>query len=182
MDIKLGNLNIVSTTVHPELIGKPVSEFLSSLSDSLNVGVAEIDPNFSDTANFCEKYNITPEKAVNCVIVEAKRGGDRGLAAVVIASNTKADVNGAVCDALNVRKASFAQMDKAVSESGMEYGAITPVGLPSDWVILVDKFVADSSYVVIGSGIRGSKLIVTGAFLASLPNAQVIEGLAHPRS
>ena len=180
MEIKLGNLDIKQATEHPELMGKPVSEFLSMLPDVSGVGVAEIDANFSDTANFCGKYKITPEQAANCVIVETK-GGDRKLVALVVLSSTRADVNGAVCDALGVRKASFAQMDRAVSESGMEYGAITPIGLPSNWTILIDKAIADSSYVVIGSGIRGSKLIVPGSFLASLPNAQVVEGLAKSR-
>ena len=33
--------------------------------------------------------------------------------------------------ALDVRKASFLSMDRAVEESGMEYGGITPVGLPA---------------------------------------------------
>jgi hypothetical protein len=33
---------------------------------------------------------------------------------------------------------------------------------------------------VIGSGIRGSKIILDGALLAGLPAAEVIEGLAVP--
>ena len=90
-------------------------------------------------------------------------------------------MNGAVRSALSVKKVSFAQMEKAVSESGMEYGAITPIGLPAPWPILIDKAVTDSDYVIIGSGIRGSKLAVPGSFLAALPNAQVIEGLAQRR-
>ena len=32
--------------------------------------------------------------------------------------------------------------------------------------------------LIIGSGIRGSKLLLSGAALASLPGAEVIEGLA----
>jgi prolyl-tRNA editing enzyme YbaK/EbsC (Cys-tRNA(Pro) deacylase) len=80
---------------------------------------------------------------------------------------------------LDVRKASFAPMDEAVSLTGMEYGGITPVGLPAEWPILVDKAVADAPELVIGSGIRGSKLLISGATLAALPGAEVIEGLAQ---
>ena len=73
-------------------------------------------------------------------------------------------------------------MEQAVAQTGMEYGAITPVGLPPGWAILIDKKVADSDYVIIGSGIRKSKLAVSGKFLASLPNAQVLECLGQQKT
>lgn len=43
----------------------------------------------------------------------------------------------------------------------------------------IDKAVVDSEYVIIGSGIRKSKIAVPGSFLASLPNVIVIEKLAN---
>ena len=182
MNIKLGNLEILPVQEHPELMAKPVAYLVLSLPNNQEIGITKIDSNLSDTANFCEHYKITPEEAANCVVIETKSGGERKLAAIVILSSTRADVNGVVCDTLGVKKASFAQMEKAVRESGMEYGAITPVGLPSEWPILVDKAAADAKLVVMGSGIRGSKLVIHGSFLASLPNARVVEGLANPRS
>jgi len=163
------------------MVAAPVAAAISQLPDTATVGVAEIDPTLSDTAAFCEQYGVTAEQSANCVIVEGKRGEERKMAAVILLASTRADINGAVCKALDVKKASFAQMEKAVSESGMEFGAITPIGLPASWPILIDKAVAESAYVVIGSGIRTSKLAVPGSFLASLPGAMVIEGLANPR-
>ena len=65
-------------------------------------------------------------------------------------------------------------MDLAVTETRMEYGGITPVGLPAGWPILVDAAVAATPYVVIGSGLRRSKLVVAGADLARLPDAEVL--------
>ena len=62
----------------------------------------------------------------------------------------------------------------------MEYGGITPVGLPADWPVLVDEAVAKTGSVVIGSGIRGSKLRLPGPLLAALPAAQVLPGLGIP--
>ena len=62
----------------------------------------------------------------------------------------------------------------------MEYGGITPVGLPADWPVLVDEAVAKTASVVIGSGIRGSKLRLPGPLLAALPAAQVLPGLGIP--
>ena len=62
----------------------------------------------------------------------------------------------------------------------MEYGGITPVGLPDDWPVYVDSRVAESPHVVIGSGVRGSKMVVPGKSLADMPNAEVVDGLANP--
>jgi prolyl-tRNA editing enzyme YbaK/EbsC (Cys-tRNA(Pro) deacylase) len=76
---------------------------------------------------------------------------------------------------LDTRKASFAAMDLAVAETGMEYGGITPVGLPSGWPVLVDAAVAGTPYVVIGSGLRRSKLVVAGADLLTLPGAELLD-------
>jgi len=65
-------------------------------------------------------------------------------------------------------------MASAVSLTGMEYGGITPLGLPPVWPILVDLNVIDQERVIIGSGIRGSKLLAATEVLASLSNAQVL--------
>ncbi len=70
-------------------------------------------------------------------------------------------------------------METAVTESGMEYGAINPIGLPSNWPILIDSRIIDLPAVVIGSGLRKSKIILPGSILATLPNAQVVEGLGQ---
>ena len=64
------------------------------------------------------------------------------MAACMVLATDRADVNKAVRKHLDVRKISFAPMDEAVSQTGMEYGGITPVGLPPDWPILVDAAVA----------------------------------------
>ena len=56
----------------------------------------------------------------------------------------------------------------------MTQGGITPVGLPADWPILVDEAVAAAGPVVIGGGVRGSKLLLDGAELAKLPHARVL--------
>jgi len=179
MDIKLGTLHIIPAAEHPELLAASVASALSSLAGASGVGVTEIDPNLSDTAAFCEHYQVGTNQAANCVVLEAKRGDKAWSAACVVLGSTRADVNGLARKTLDARKVSFAPMEQAVAQTGMEYGAITPVGLPGDWSILADKAVADSEYVIIGSGIRKSKLVVSGSFLASLPNAQVLDGLGQ---
>jgi len=97
-----------------------------------------------------------------------------------VLATTRTDVNTTVRKRLGVRKASFLPMDDAVAMTGMEYGGITPIGLPADWPVLVDSAVAELPAAVIGSGLRRSKMVVTGQALASLPTAEVIEGLGRP--
>ncbi|MFF7754304.1 YbaK/EbsC family protein [Streptomyces sp. NPDC007971] len=138
----------------------------------------DTDPRWADTAVFVEHYGRDLlERSANCVVVAGKRGGDTTLAACVVLSTTRADVNGVVRRHLGARKASFAAMDTATGETGMEYGGITPIGLPADWPVLVDAAVADLPYVLIGSGRRRGKLLVPGKALAELPGAVVLEGL-----
>ena len=180
--MKLGILEFSVATEHPELLAPAVSAVLAKLSNAGEVGVAEIDPTLSDTAAFCEKYQIGMEQAANCVVLEAKRSERTWFAACVILGTTRADVNGLARRTLDARKVSFAPMEAAVSQSNMEYGAITPIGLPAGWSVLVDKAIADSGHVIIGSGVRKSKLLIPGNFFASLPNVQILEGLGQIKS
>ena len=69
---------------------------------------------------------------------------------------------------------------EAVEESGMEYGGITPIGLPSAWPLLVDRAVTTAGPVIVGSGVRRSKLALDGAALGRLQGAEVRDGLGTP--
>jgi prolyl-tRNA editing enzyme YbaK/EbsC (Cys-tRNA(Pro) deacylase) len=180
--MQLGKLTFLPIEEHAELLAEPVLKALINLSDAGGIGVAEIDPSLSDTAAFCEHYQIGMGQAANCVILEAKRGDRTWFSACVILGSTRADVNGLARRTLDARKVSFAPMEQAVKQTRMEYGAITPVGLPADYPILIDKTVADSEYVIIGSGIRKSKLAISGKILASLPNANVLEDLGREKT
>ncbi|MFD4031142.1 YbaK/EbsC family protein [Streptomyces sp. NPDC058637] len=138
----------------------------------------DTDPAIADTAVFVEHHGPgLLDRSANCVVVAGKRGGEVTLAACVVLSRTRVDVNGAVRRHLGARKASFAPMDTAVDETGMEYGGITPIGLPAAWPVLLDPAVADEEWVLIGSGRRRGKLIVPGKALAALPGAVLVEGL-----
>ncbi|MER5847701.1 YbaK/EbsC family protein [Streptomyces sp. NPDC002012] len=138
----------------------------------------DTDPAIADTAVFVEHHGAELlDRSANCVVVAGKRGGDVTLAACLVLSHSRVDVNGAVRKHLGARKASFAPMDTAVGETGMEYGGITPIGLPAAWPLLIDPAVVDEEWVLIGSGSRRGKLIVQGKALAALPGAVVVEGL-----
>ncbi|WP_084960002.1 YbaK/EbsC family protein [Thermoactinospora rubra] len=158
----------------PDLLAEPVARAVRALEDPGRVLVAEIDPDLADTAAFCEKYGVSLEESANCVVVAARRGGVTGYAACVVLATMRVDVNNVVRKRLEARKASFAPMAEAVELTGMEYGGITPLGLPEGWPVLVDTAVAQHPRVIVGSGVRRSKLSVPGATLAGLANAEVL--------
>ncbi|MCW2881020.1 MAG: hypothetical protein JWQ95_5120 [Sphaerisporangium sp.] len=168
----LGTLDWVSAGERNDLLAAPVARAVADMADE--VAVAPIDPALADTAAFCERYGVALEESANCVIVAAKRGGETRYAAVMVLATMRADVNGVIRRHLDARKTSFAPQQDAVAMSGMEFGGITPLGLPEDWPVLVDSEVARQPYVVIGSGIRGSKLALAGEALTRLKTAEVL--------
>ncbi len=176
--LTLGLLRAQHAADRTDLLARPVVAALAGWEAA--VSVAPIDPALADTAAFCAAYDVSPAASANCVVVTGKRAGEQRWAAAVVLATTRADVNGVVRRRMDVRKVSFAPMDDAVAVTGMEYGGITPIGLPAGWPILVDAAAAAAGPVVIGSGIRGSKIILDGADLGRLPGAEVIKGLATP--
>ena len=165
---------------HLDLVAAPVATALAGWARTDEVAVVEIDPDLADTAALTEAYSLPLEASVNCVLVAGSRGGQERIAACLVAADTRADVNTVVRKLLDVRKASFLPMDRAVAESGMEYGGITPIGLPAAWRVLVDAAVLTVPAAMIGSGVRRSKIILPGSALGDLPGAEVVEGLGRP--
>ncbi|WP_460630352.1 YbaK/EbsC family protein [Intrasporangium mesophilum] len=172
MPSAVGNLTWVDASDRPDLVAPPVADALPLVP---RARVAEIDETLADTAAFCAAYDVAPEASANCVVVEARRGETTTLAAVMILATDRADINRVVRRYLGARKISFADQAKAEALTGMQQGGITPVGLPDDWPILVDRGVAAAGDVVIGAGLRRAKLLLDGASLAELPNAEVLD-------
>jgi prolyl-tRNA editing enzyme YbaK/EbsC (Cys-tRNA(Pro) deacylase) len=140
LDSITGRLKLQPARDVPELLAEPVRVALTALPDQLaaRCWVAEIDPDLADTAALCEHYQVPLQASANCVVVTGKRSGMLRWAGCVVLATTRADVNGVVRRRLDVRKASFAAQDEAVNRTGMEYGGITPLGLPDGWPVLVD--------------------------------------------
>ena len=167
-----------------DLLADPVAAALRALETSSDgahlvrqAQVVPIDPQYSDTDALNAHYALDPEATGNCVLVAGKRTGEERIAACVVRAPDFADVNHVVKKRMDVRKASFLPVERAVEMSGMEYGGITPVGLPEDWRLFIDGAVAERGTVLIGSGVRHSKLLVPGALLVALPGAERVENL-----
>jgi prolyl-tRNA editing enzyme YbaK/EbsC (Cys-tRNA(Pro) deacylase) len=172
----IGRLQTVPAGDRIDLLAEPVAAAAQSLD---GVHVAEIDPALADTAALVDAYGVPLEVSANCVVVAGKRGGEQRWAACVVLATTRVDVNGVVRRRLDVRKVSFAGMTDAVEATGMEYGGITPIGVPAGWPVLVDPMVVATDLVVVGSGLRRSKLVLPGSGLLQLPGAEVLEGLGR---
>ena len=159
-----------------DLLAEPVAAAVGSVPGAQ---VAPIDPTLADTAAFCTAYDVSLGASANCVVVAGRRGDVTTYAAVMVLATHRADVNGVVRKHLGVRKISFAPHEDAVRLTGMEFGGITPVGLPDGWPVLVDEAVVAAGEVVVGSGLRRSKVLLTGEDLLTLPGAERLD-LARP--
>ena len=174
----LGGLTTVPAATRSDLLSGPTAAVLANAGLLDEIGVVEIDPDVSDTAATRERFGLDAGTLANCVVVAGKREGVERIAACVVLATTRADINSAVKRLLDVRKCSFLPMDRAVELTGMEFGGITPIGLPADWPVFVDSRVTATDVVIIGSGVRKSKLLLPGALLGSLPGVRVVDDLA----
>lgn len=172
-----GSLETASVLDQLDLVATPTAQFLQGFAAAGQVGVVEIDPELSDTAATQGAYGLSNEMLVNCVIVAGKREGVERIAACLVPFTKRADINNAVKRRLDVRKASFLSRERAIELTEMEFGGITPLGLPAQWPILVDAEVLELPLALIGSGIRKSKLILPGKVLAQVPGVEIVPGL-----
>ena len=175
--LKVGGLTGVPALSRPELLAAPVVAALRQWAVGDHVEVVEIDPELADTAALTAAYDLPLDASGNCVVVGGRRDGVERVAACVVRADTRADVNNLEKRRLDVRKASFLATDQAVRETGMEYGGITPVGLPADWRVFVDESLTEAAVVILGSGVRRSKLLLAGTTLAHLPGVEVVPAL-----
>jgi prolyl-tRNA editing enzyme YbaK/EbsC (Cys-tRNA(Pro) deacylase) len=175
---RLGTLSSVPASLRPDLLAEPTQHALAGAGLLEQVGVVEIDPALSDTATTQQEFGLQSDTLANCVVVGGKREGNERLAACVVLADSRADINGVVKRLLDVRKASFLAVDRAVELTGMEFGGITPIGLPTEWPVLIDRRVTETDIVVLGSGVRRSKILVPGNLLGRLPHVEIIDGLA----
>ncbi len=135
-----------------------------------------IDPEFADTAAFCEKYGYPADRTCNTIIVASKKEPKHYCACTVLA-HTRLDVNKKVTRLMGVPKASFAGAEEMNALTGMQVGGVTPFSLPPGVTLFVDSRVMEPDWVIIGGGGRSLKIKVSPkAFIKA--GAQVVENLA----
>jgi prolyl-tRNA editing enzyme YbaK/EbsC (Cys-tRNA(Pro) deacylase) len=137
------------------------------------------DPEFADTAAFCERYGVAPQDSANAIVVVGK-GEPRRYACCVVLATTRLDVNGAVRRRFEVRKASFASAEETRELTGMLIGGVTPLALPADLPVWVDDRVMRRVSVVLGGGSRSQKIRVSPELFRRMPTAEIVPDLAIP--
>ncbi len=139
--------------------------------------VVECDPDFADTANFCERYGYSMEASANAICVVGK-SAERPMVCCVVLASARLDVNGVVRRRLGTRKASFADAAATVERTGMMIGGVTPFGLPAGLPVWIDAAVMECDQVIVGGGSRDCKILCPPASLLAVDGAEVVENLA----
>ena len=161
-------MNNTVTTLHPSV--------LAGLDRcGIEYRVFECDPDFADTAVFCEKYGYKTSQSANAIIAATKAEPVKFACCIVLATH-KVDVNKKVSQLLGTKKVSFASGEQTVELTGMQIGGVTPFGLP-DIPIFIDAAVFVNEEVVLGGGNSSTKVILNPRELEKLPGAQAIEAL-----
>jgi prolyl-tRNA editing enzyme YbaK/EbsC (Cys-tRNA(Pro) deacylase) len=136
-----------------------------------------IDPEYADTASFCEKYGYPLDRSANTIIVGSKKE-PKQYAACVVRADTRLDVNHAVKRLLGVSRLSFAKPEETMELTGMAIGGVTVLALPKDLPIYVDKQLMELDYVILGSGDRSAKIKTSPEVFRRLPSVQIVADLA----
>ena len=136
-----------------------------------------IDPEFADTAAFCEKYGYELGVSANTIVIGSRREPRQYCACVVLA-HTRLDVNHAVRDLMGTRRLSFASAADTVKITGMELGGVTVFALPDGLPLYVDARIMESEFVILGGGDRSTKIKISPTVFDRMSQARVIEGLA----
>ncbi len=131
-----------------------------------------IDPDYADTAAFCEKYGYPLARSGNTIIVGSRKE-PRQFAACLVLASTRLDVNHAVKALMGVSRLSFATAEDTMALTGMMIGGVTVLALPPTLPIYVDERIMDLDWVILGSGSRSSKIKTSPEALRRLPNARV---------
>ena len=139
--------------------------------------IMDCDPELADTAAFCVHYGHAMADSANAILVKSKTGEEK-FAACVLLATTRLDVNKVVRKKLGARKVSFAGPDDTRRVTGMELGGVTPPGLPADLPLWVDARVMARAFIILGAGTRAAKIKVGPDYFLTLPQAEVVEGLA----
>ncbi|WP_029759298.1 MULTISPECIES: YbaK/EbsC family protein [Fusobacterium] len=153
-----------------ELVPEVIYNFVYKNKLENKVKVAEINPDFADGQLLSENYDVPLEIELNCIIVEGKRKDEIIYSAVVVPYGKKLNTGSPMKKLLNVSKISFAPLEYVLNETKMEFGSVTPIGLPTEWYILVDEAVFNQDKVIIGGGYVKSKICVPSDIFKELPN------------
>ena len=129
---------------------------------------------FSDTENFCNHYGFDIEDSCNAILIKAKKPEEFYAMFCLLGAN-RLDVNHKAKEAMSAKRVSFASRDEAELVTKQIYGGISPLGLPENIKVFIDKNVIEREKLSIGAGNRVSKFFLSPETLIKLSNAEVLD-------
>src|SRR5690606_389279 len=127
---------------------------------------------------FGRHYGVPAGKSSHTILVKST-SGERKFAACVLLATHRLDVNRVVRKKLGARRVSFASAEETRELTGMEIGGVTPLALPADMPIWIDREVMERDYIILGGGNRSSKLKVDPRVVSAQGAAEVVDDLAY---
>ena len=179
--MNIGDLEFKSIIDNKNLVPDCIYNFVNNWSDleeKKRFLVAEINPDYMDGNKLCEEYNIDKNFGFNCLIVECRRNETVKYCALVVPIGYKYNMGSVVRKYTNSRVVSVAPLEYVLEKTGMEYGSITPIGLPNDWIILVDPLIKLQKQIIIGGGFKNTKISLSTDLFLKIPNVYIVEGIA----
>ena len=129
---------------------------------------------FSDTENFCNHYGFDIEDSCNAILIKAKKPEEFYAMFCLLGAN-RLDVNHKAKEAMGAKRVSFASRDEAELVTEQIYGGISPLGLPENIKMFIDKNVIEREKLFIGAGNRVSKFFLSPETLIKLSRAEVLD-------
>ena len=179
--MNIGKLQFNPIIENQNLVPSCIYNFVSKWNDEIEKNkflVAEINPDFADGNKLCDEYNIDKKIGFNCLIVECKRNETIKYCALIVPVGYKYNMGSVVRKYTNSRVVSVAPLEYVLDKTKMEFGSITPIGLPDDWHILVDPLIKEQENIIIGGGLVKSKISLPTELFLKLPNVEVVDGIA----
>ena len=136
--------------------------------------IFECKDEFSDTQNFCDHYGFDIEDSCNAILIKAKKP-EEFYAMFCVLGSTRLDVNKKAKIAMGAKRVSFASREEAEQVTNQIYGGISPLGLPDNIKIFIDKNVMNREKLFIGAGNRVSKFFLSPKLLIELTKAEVLD-------
>ena len=162
---------------HRNLLDSRVADYLAQIGTPYEI--VPIDPEYADTAAFCEKYGYPLEQSANTIIIASKRKDPTAYCACLVLATTRLDVNHSVKQLMNGSRVSFANAEQMMELTGMEVGGVTPFGLPGGLPLYVDSRIMVLDWIILGSGNREAKLKISPDVFKQIPSAKTIDNLAN---
>lgn len=163
-------------------LNSPVTQLLNSLAIPYQIIEIPLAPDkkpIRSLEQLLVEHSLDPNQIVRSLLF---RTGSDNFVLLAAAGGGRADW-GSLRKLLNERRLTMAQPEEVLEATGFPIGAVPPVALPESVRVLVDDNVFEHDRVVIGSGVLGYALSLSGGdldkALSQITRGQFIKKTGH---